>query len=98
MIVTINKLERNALDDVVTKVHWTATLKVGNYSAGRYGMESFTRNEKSPVLIPFANLTEAAVIGWLTLGADLEDELQANIDEQVTPTTLEGTPWDVETV
>jgi len=69
---------------------------VVDYSASAYGSQSFTRDENSPEFIPFKDLTEADVVGWLTLDENLEANLQAQIDEQKTPTTVSGTPWQEE--
>ena len=93
MIITINQLERNTADDTVVTAHWSASLTDGDYSANSYGSASFTRDEDSPTFIKFADLTEADVVGWLTLDEGLEDNLQAQIDEQKAPTTVTGTPW-----
>lgn len=98
MNITINQLERNAADDTVITAHWNATLADGDYSASAYGSQSFTRDEESPEFIPFADLTEADVVSWLDLDENLAANLQAQIDEQKTPTTVSGTPWAVEEV
>ena len=66
---------------------------VVDYSASSYGSQSFTRDEDSPTFIKFADLTEADVVGWLTLDEGLEANLQAQIDEQKAPTTVTGKPW-----
>ena len=50
-------------------------------------------------LVPFADLTEATVVGWIKdkLGADkvteIETALQAQLDEQTAPTKATGLPW-----
>ena len=93
MIVTINQLERNTADDSVVTAHWSVNLTDGDYSASSYGSASFTRDADSPTFIEFADLTEADVVGWLTLDEGLEANLQAQIDEQKAPTTVTGTPW-----
>ena len=64
-----------------------------DYSASSYGSQAFTRDTDSPTFIKFADLTEAKVVSWLTLDEGLEANLQAQIDEQKTPTTATGTPW-----
>ena len=94
MNITINNLERNTADDTVVIAHWGASLTDGDYSASAYGTQSFTRDENSPAFIPFADLTEAEVVGWLELDEGLEANLQAQIDEQKTPTTVSGVPWN----
>jgi hypothetical protein len=93
MIITINNLERKIENNEVIVAHWDASLTDGDYSASSYGSESFTRDVDSPTFIEFADLTEADVVGWLTLDEGLEASLQAKIDAQKTPTVLNGTPW-----
>ena len=93
MVVTINQLERTTADDVVTTVHWNASVVDGDYSASTYGTQSFTRDSDSPTLVPFADLTEAVVVGWLTLDSGLEANLLAQIAEQKAPTAASGVPW-----
>ena len=95
MIITINNLERNTVDNCVVTAHWLANLTDGDYSASAYGTQSFTRDENSPTFIAFEALTEADVVGWLTLDEGLEANLQAQINEQKAPTTVSGKPWDV---
>ena len=124
MELTINQVESNTTDGVVITAHWNATLTDGDYSASAYGSAGFTRDDESPTLIPFADLTEANVIKWVKESmmstkdiaavmdeegveitpattetvdgmADLEANLQAQIDEQKNPTTTAGNPWDV---
>ena len=93
MVVTINQLERNTADDVVTTAHWNASEVDGDYSASAYGTQSFTRDSDSPTLIPYADLTEAKVVSWLTLDSGLEANLLAQIAEQKAPTAASGVPW-----
>ncbi len=93
MEITINQLERTTADDVVTTVHWNASVTDGDYSASVYGSQSFTRDSDSPKLVPFADLTEAKVVKWLTLDEGLEANLLAQIAEQKAPTAASGVPW-----
>ena len=93
MITTVSQLERTTADDVVTTAHWNASEVDGDYSASAYGSQSFTRDSDSPTLVPFADLTEAVVVGWLTLDEGLEANLLAQIAEQKAPTAASGVPW-----
>ena len=95
MNITISQLERNTADGVVVTAHWNAVVTDGDYSARAYGSQGFTRDENSPEFIAFEDLTEADVVGWLTLDEGLEDNLLAQIEEQKNPTTVTGKPWDV---
>jgi hypothetical protein len=60
---TIAQLERNTADDFVTIVHYRVTAVDGEYTASTYGTVGYT--QESETFIPFANLTEATVIGWV---------------------------------
>ena len=93
MITTVSQLERTTADDVVTTVHWNASVVDGDYSARSYGTQSFTRDENSPTLVPFADLTEETVVGWLTLDEGLEANLLAQIEEQKAPRSATGLAW-----
>ena len=93
----IAQLERETADGFVFTSHYTVDSNDGTYSAGAYGSCSFQRPEN---LIPFADLTEEQVIGWTkeAIGggekvAEIEAALQAQLDEQRTPSKAPGLPW-----
>ncbi len=93
---TISNLERETADGFVFQAHYTVDLRDGTYSAGAYGSIGF---ERPDTLVPFADLTEDQVIGWVqdALGEDKVAEilvaLQSQLDEKHTPTKAFGTPW-----
>jgi hypothetical protein len=93
MITTVTQMERTTADDVVTTAHWNASVVDGDYSARAYGSQSFTRDADSPTLVAYADLTEATVVGWLTLDEGLEANLLAQIEEQKNPTSATGVAW-----
>ena len=93
MVVTINQLDRSLPDETVIIAHWSASEVDGEYSASSYGTQSFVRDADSPEFVPYADLTEEIVVGWLTLNEDLEANLLAQIDEQKNPTRANGVPW-----
>ena len=93
----IAQLERETADGFVFTAHYTVNAEDGTYSAGAYGSIGLERPE---TLVPFADLTEEQVIGWVKekLGgaekvAEIEAALQAQLDEQAAPTKASGTPW-----
>ena len=92
----IAQLERETADGFVFLSHYTVDAKDDAYSAGAYGSIGFERPEN---LIPFADLTEDEVIGWVkeALGTDKVDEVEAalqnQIDQQRNPTKAAGVPW-----
>ena len=93
MVITISQMDRTTADDVITTAHWNANLVDGDYSTNSYGSQSFTRDADSPTLVAYADLTEATVVGWLTLDSGLEASLLAQIAEQKAPTAANGVPW-----
>ena len=92
----IANLERETADGFVFTAHYTVNAKDDTYSAGAYGSIGFERPEN---LIPFANLTESMVTGWVqdALGEEKVGEiltaLQGQLDEQRKPSKQAGVPW-----
>ena len=92
----IANLERETEDGFVFTAHYTVNADDGTYTSGAYGSLGFERPDN---LIPFSQLTEATVIGWVKekLGeekvADIEAALQSQINEQKHPTKAAGVPW-----
>jgi hypothetical protein len=94
----IGQLERHTADGIVITVHYTVDANDGTYSAGAYGSVGLEQPEGN--VIPYADLTPEIVIGWVQekLGGEekveeIEAALQAQIDQQRTPTTAAGVPW-----
>ena len=83
--------------DVVFTVHWTLNGTDGTYNGSVYGTVGVTYTAGEP-FTPYAQLTEAQVQGWTTasLGAEQVAALEANIDQQIqqqiTPTSVNLTP------
>jgi hypothetical protein len=97
-IWNIPQLERHTADGIVFTAHYTVDANDGTYSAGAYGSIGLDAPEDN--IIPFASLTPEIVIGWVQekLGGkekveEIEAALQAQIDQQRTPTTAAGVPW-----
>ena len=94
----IAQLERLTEDGLVITAHYTVDANDGTYSAGAYGSQGFERPAED-ALIPFADLTEETVVGWVqnALGdekvAEVEAALQGQLDEQRNPTKAAGVPW-----
>jgi hypothetical protein len=92
----VANLERETKDGFVYTAHYTINAADDAYNAGAYGSIGF---ERPDVLIPFAQLTESEVIGWVktALGdervSDIETALQAQLDEQRAPSKAAGVPW-----
>jgi hypothetical protein len=91
---TIAQLERNTADDFVTIVHYRVTAVDDTYTASTYGTVGYT--QESETFIPFADLTETTVVGWVkeSLGEDtVEAALASQIETQKAPVTVAGMPW-----
>ena len=92
----ITQLDRETADGYVFTAHYTVEAFDETYKAGAYGSIGF---EKPETLVAYADLTEEVVIGWVKdqLTAEkvteVEAALQAQLDEQTTPTKASGTPW-----
>jgi len=92
----VANLERKTADGFVYNAHYTVNAEDGTYSAGAYGSIGLERPES---LIPFDDLTEDMVVGWVKdqLGdekvAEVEAALQSQLDEKRSPTKAAGVPW-----
>ena len=92
----IANLERETEDGFVFTAHYTVNADDGTYTSGAYGSLGFERPDN---LVPFSQLTEATVIGWVKekLGeekvTEIEAALQSQIKEQQHPTKAAGVPW-----
>ena len=93
----IAQLERETADGYVFTAHYTVDAEDGTYRAGAYGSIGLERGED---MIPFADLTEEIVVGWvkdkLTAEkvSEVEAALQAQLNEQAAPTKAAGIPWN----
>ena len=98
---TISTMEHNVSDGGVIVAHWRVTEEetVGDdtFSASAYGTASFTPDASADDFVPYADLTESVVLGWVwDNGVDqtaVEASLTANIAEQKNPVTEDGVPW-----
>lgn len=85
--------------DVVMTIHWRRQATDGTYSADIYGSQAVTLDAEAP-FTPYADLTEAQVIGWLenamgaeTLAAQVT-ALDQQIENQINPPVVRPPlPW-----
>jgi hypothetical protein len=91
MTTHITQLVRTVPDAIVTTVHYRFTVGQAE-SIGSVDIPSPTDEP-----IPFEDLTEEIVQGWLTDNLDLE-QIEANLtqrnDEIQNPKTATGLPWN----
>ena len=94
----VAQLERQLSDGIVMTVHYTIEAFDGTYRSSAYGSIGLEAPEEDE-MIPYADLTPEIVVDWLKekFGEEKVDEietaLQAQIDQQKTPTTGTGLPW-----
>lgn len=87
--------------DVVFTVHWRRQATDGTHNADIYGSQAVTLDASAP-FTPYAELTEAEVIGWLetamgeeTLAAQVA-ALDKQIADQINPPVVRPPlPWAV---
>jgi hypothetical protein len=94
----IANMEHYTSDGVVFTIHYTVNAEDGTYSSGAYGSVGLEKPEPDN-MIPYADLTEEIVVGWVKdhFGAEkvgeIEAALQQQLDQQHAPTTAPGVPW-----
>ena len=99
---TINNLERQTSDGLVTVVHWGATAsEASNDPEKPYGASIVNTQalERGDSFVNYNTLTEETVLGWLWQKVDkeaVEAALTAQINAQKAPVSASGLPWVTE--
>jgi hypothetical protein len=85
--------------DVVFTVHWTLNGTDGTYAGSVYGSSGVTLDEGA-TFTPYADLTQAQVIGWVqdALGEEQVASYEANVAQQIEnqinpPVVTPPLPW-----
>ena len=92
----VNTLQRELADGYVNKVIYRVNGTDGTYSTRATGEVDL---EKPETLVPYKDLTQETVIGWVKakLGTEsitqIEKAIDDNITLQKTPVHGVGTPW-----
>ena len=92
----INTLQRELADGYVNKVIYRVNGTDGTYSTRATGEVDL---EKPDTLVPYKDLTQETVIGWVKakLGTESITEIEKAIDDNITlqktPVHGVGTPW-----
>ena len=92
----VNTLQRELADGYVNKVIYRVKGTDGTYETRATGEVDL---EKPETLVPYKDLTQEIVIGWVKakLGSDsitqIEKAIDDNITLQKTPVHGVGTPW-----
>ena len=94
---TIAQCEHDVATGGITVAHWRVTATDGDYSASAYGTCGFTPDPDAPGFVPYANVTEAEVLGWCWANGIDKDAAEASLASQIEaqkhPTTESGLPW-----
>jgi hypothetical protein len=96
MNLHIVQLERSLPNEVVFTAHWTAELTEDEHIASTYGSVELEQKDPSdPSFIPFEDLTEEVVVGWVQakIGEDIEATLNRHMQALKHPTSASGVPW-----
>jgi hypothetical protein len=98
---TINNLDRETADGLVTTIHWTASQTVGIPDVGEFSasINNTQQLERGDSFVDYATLTEATVLEWLWEKVDkevVEAALEAQIEAQRAPVKASGLPWATE--
>ena len=92
----VNTLQRELADGYVNKVIYRVNGTDGTYSTRATGEVDL---EKPETLVPYKDLTQEIVIGWVKakLGSDSVTQIEKAIDDNIalqkTPVHGVGTPW-----
>jgi hypothetical protein len=96
----ISSLDRELPSGVVITAHWRVSKTDGATYGTAYGTIALTAKDPSdPTFVPYEDLTEPQVVQWVkdAMGPEQvaahEAAVQAQIDQQLNPTTGSGTPW-----
>jgi len=93
----INTLERELADGYVKKVIYRVKGIDGKEEKARATGE--VDLEKPETLVPYKDLTESTVLGWVKtkLGTEQVAAIEKSLEDQIalinTPVTAEGKPW-----
>ena len=110
---TINDMQRTDADGAVFLIYWSmvaASDGTPSYTASEGGKLRTTPDASAPDFIPYADLTEADVLGWvynsLITGDETAAEAKARVEADRTATvqkqidaattTATGMPWAAE--
>lgn len=91
--------EADGETDVVFTVHWTLSGTDGTYTGSVYGTQGVSLDPAAP-FVPYADLTEAQVIGWVqdAMGAEQVATYEASVAQQIAdqinpPVVTPPLPW-----
>ena len=96
----VQNMTRVIDDGFVINVAWACQASAeGCGGAFHGGTTTYENNPDEPGFIPYENLTEEIVLGWVYAGlgdqkAVIEATLTAKVEAQLNPVTANGVPWN----
>lgn len=100
----IANLKRKPTTGLVFEVTYIMNFELENETDRKVGIIEFEGDETDPNFIPFEDLTEEIVLGWVTatlgeeqtsaIETEFETRLQERINKKANPEFLTGTPWN----
>jgi len=104
---SVSDMQHMDSDGGVFLVYWSMVSSDGTYSASEGGKLRCEYDASSPSFVPYADLTEADVLGWvyasLVEGEETPDEAKARVEADrdakvqkqidAAATTASGVPW-----
>ena len=95
----IIELERRPSDGAVITAHWecVSTEHTADVKSRSYGATSFVVPAAPPDFIPFEQLDEETVLGWIWSKENNKQSIEQTnemiIDQQINPPVISGLPW-----
>ena len=92
----IQNMTRVLDDDFVVSVAWACQASAEGAGAFHGGTTTYENNPDEPGFIPYDQLTEEMVLGWVWASVDkaeIEANLTTKVEKQLNPTTANGLPW-----
>ena len=95
---SVQNMTRVLDDGFVINVAWACTASAEGVGAFYGGTTTYENNPDQPGFIPYDQLTEEIVLGWVYEGlgdqkAEIEATLTAKVKKQLNPVTANGLPW-----
>jgi hypothetical protein len=89
--------QEDGLTDVVFNVHWTCSGTDGTYYGSVYSTCSVTLDPSAPYT-PYAQLTQAQVLGWIWTSGVNQTATEAAVEQQIQnqinpPVVTPPLPW-----
>ncbi len=98
-------VKRQTADGVVIEVTYGCTVQLDNFIDRTIGKQTFNGDPLEPGFVPYEDLTETTVLGWVqaSLGAEevtaietaLQDSVFAQKAAKDAETVTSGLPWGI---